>query len=179
MAGSPELAEFTAWVEANFNRWKRTAVLMLGDEQKAEDLVQSVLAKVWIRWATVDRDPAGRDAYVRRALTNEHISWWRAAKRWVTEVPTDDVASVERHDLSDSLATGIVNADADKSAIARALRKLRWSHRQIIVLQYYCNMSHAEIGAEMNLSASQVKSRGQRAMEALRRAMESDDGTIR
>ena len=58
----------------------RLARLLLGDDHRADDLVQEVLAKAYPRWARIARadDP---DRYVRRMLVNARNSWWRRAVR--------------------------------------------------------------------------------------------------
>ena len=60
-------------------------LLLTGDRQLAEDLAQSALAKVSLRWEVVSGrgDP---DAYVRKAMVRTAIGWRR--RRWHGECPT-------------------------------------------------------------------------------------------
>jgi DNA-directed RNA polymerase specialized sigma24 family protein len=54
----------------------RLALMLSGDPHRAEDLVQSVLAKAYVRWGHIAA--MGRpEAYLRRVLVNEHLRWWR------------------------------------------------------------------------------------------------------
>ena len=75
--GTP--ADFAEFVAARSRSLLRTAYLLTGDHQHAEDLVQSTLTKVYLRWARVSRmeQPA---AYARRILVNQASSlrWWRS-----------------------------------------------------------------------------------------------------
>ncbi|GAB3854200.1 hypothetical protein GCM10027610_085400 [Dactylosporangium cerinum] len=54
----------------------RFARLLTGDEHRAEDLVQDVLARAYARWGRISRTDRP-DVYVRRMLVNAHHSWWR------------------------------------------------------------------------------------------------------
>ncbi|MGH3678740.1 MAG: sigma factor, partial [Natronosporangium sp.] len=62
----------------------RNAWLLTGDTGKAEDLLQTVLAKAWRRWPSIV-DGGAPEAYVRRALFTTYVSWWR--RRWRAEHP--------------------------------------------------------------------------------------------
>ncbi len=53
----------------------RTAYLLTGDAQLAEDLVQTALFKAARAWHRIDGQP---EAYVRRILYTQNVSWWRA-----------------------------------------------------------------------------------------------------
>jgi DNA-directed RNA polymerase specialized sigma24 family protein len=64
------------------------ATMLTGNRADAEDLVQAALAKTYLAWGKIN-DHAALDAYVRRAMVNTHISWWR--RRRLEEFPTDEV----------------------------------------------------------------------------------------
>src|SRR3954471_12702583 len=70
----PGLDEFVA---AHGGALLRTAYLLCGDPQRAEDLVQGALEKSlrsWDKVATADAPVA----YVRRIVVREHLSWLRS-----------------------------------------------------------------------------------------------------
>jgi hypothetical protein len=76
-------------------------VLLTGNRQDAEDLLQTALARLAARWHTIQRT-GSPDAYVRRAMYHQRISWWRLRRNRreyafaeVPEVPGDgDLAAV-------------------------------------------------------------------------------------
>ncbi|MCW2870985.1 MAG: sig38 [Streptomyces oryziradicis] len=86
-AARPDFEEFVA---ACGPRLLRVAWLLTGDGHLAEDLLQTVLAKVWPKWHRIAPDHP--EAYVRKALVNTHASWWR--RRWRGEVPHDEVPDI-------------------------------------------------------------------------------------
>ncbi|MFF0471843.1 sigma factor [Micromonospora zamorensis] len=74
---------FEEYVLARGPALMRLACLLTGDDHQAEDLVQDVLARAFVRWPKIVR--ADRpDAYVRRMLVNANASWWRRSSREVS-----------------------------------------------------------------------------------------------
>ena len=73
---SPE-DEFRAFVVARTPALSRTAYLLTGDAQLAEDLVQTALFKAARSWHRIQGDP---EPYVRRILYTQNVSWWRQRK---------------------------------------------------------------------------------------------------
>src|SRR3954471_20460956 len=62
----------------------RTAGLLTGDPQLAEDLLQTALARTWPHWERIaDGYP---DAYVRRVMVRAQGTWWRLGRRGETAV---------------------------------------------------------------------------------------------
>lgn len=74
----------------------RSAWLLTGDAGRAEDLLQTALARLWPRW---ERVVAGGnpEAYLRRMLYTTYLSWWR--RRWRDEISSASVP--ERADADD------------------------------------------------------------------------------
>ena len=68
--------DFHAFVVARTPALSRTAYLLTGDAQLAEDLVQTALFKAARAWHRIDGQP---EAYVRRILYTQNVSWWRPA----------------------------------------------------------------------------------------------------
>src|SRR5688572_28568075 len=105
----------------------RTAYLLTGDRDDAEDLLQAALAKAYLHWDRI-RDPAAAHAYVRRVLVTTHTSWWR--RRRDREVVTDTVPQ--------PAAARDATADADlHDALWSALLRLPRRQRAAVVLRYY------------------------------------------
>lgn len=69
---------FTAFVTAYSATLFRTAYLMTGDYQRAEDLLQTTLVRVYQRWSRVD-EMDRPVAYARRILINQSVSVVAAA----------------------------------------------------------------------------------------------------
>lgn len=122
---------FAKFVASRSEALLRSAWLLTGDSGRAEDLLQTVLARAWRHWARI---VAGGqpEAYVRRALYTTYVSWWR--RRWRDEVPAAQPPEVAgRGDLADE--------EANRDAIRRALDRLSRQQRAIVVLRYAEDLS--------------------------------------
>ena len=73
-------ADFREFVSSRGRALLRSAYLLTGNLADAEDLVQSALAKTYQAWDRIE-DRKALDGYVRRAIVNTHISWWRRRRR--------------------------------------------------------------------------------------------------
>jgi RNA polymerase sigma-70 factor (sigma-E family) len=149
--------EFRDYVQTRSRALLRTAYLLTGNPADAEDLVQAALAKTYLAWDRIE-DRSALDGYVRRAIVNTHISWWR--RRRVEEFPTDDVPD-------QAVADHAVSSDMQE-ALRRAVDRLPGRMRAAIMLRYYDDMTEAEVAAALGVTLGTVKSTVARAMAKLR-----------
>lgn len=123
----------------------------------AEDLVQSALAKTYQAWDRIE-DRKALDGYVRRAMVNTHISWWR--RRKVDEYPTDDIPDLP--------VTDPVVSREQYDALRRAIERLPHRMRAAVVLRFFEDMTEAEVADVLGVSQGTVKSTVSRAVAKLR-----------
>lgn len=135
----------------------RTAYLLTGDHQRAQDLLQSALVSTAVHWRRV---AAGSpQAYVRRAMVNQRTSWWRRHRD--REQPTDAVPEVT--------AAGPPDDDAvSRVVLARALARLTTRQRAVLVFRFYEDMTESDTAEAMGCSVGTVKSQTRRALDRLR-----------
>jgi RNA polymerase sigma-70 factor (sigma-E family) len=151
-------AGFEEFVAARGPRLLRVAWLLTGDAHLAEDLLQTVLARVWPKWGRIaDENP---EAYVRKALVHTHASWWR--RKWRGEVPHGD-------NLPDRAAAADPFSDVDlEQSLSMAVRALPVRQRAVVVLRYFEDLSVAETAEVLGCSEGTVKSQASKALRALR-----------
>ncbi len=101
---------FTAYVAGRRAHLFRTAYLLCGDPHRAEDIVQTALAKLYVAWPRASRADSV-DAYVRRVIINSHLDETR--RPWRRESPTED-------DRLDRAAPAGVDARGRRRAVDRA-----------------------------------------------------------
>jgi len=143
---------FDEWARARQRGLVRSAYLLTGDFQRAEDLVQEALIRAAQRWEAL-RD--GRpDAWVRTVIFREHVSWWRRVRREVlTERPPEGV-----HTTSGEAPV----------MIQEALAQLTHKQRAVLVLRYIEDLSVADTAAILGVSDGTVKKQSSVALARLR-----------
>ncbi|XRQ09546.1 SigE family RNA polymerase sigma factor [Actinomadura welshii] len=150
--------EFRAYVAERGAVLLRAATQLTSDRADAEDLLQAALAKTYLAWDRI-QDRAAVDGYVRRAMVNTQISWWR--RRKLDVYPTDrlpDRPAADDHARRAEL----------RDALGRALRRLPERQRLAVMLRYYEDMSEPEIAEILGVTVGTVKSTVSRAMTKLR-----------
>ncbi|KQZ76181.1 SigE family RNA polymerase sigma factor [Nocardioides sp. Root151] len=150
--------EFTEWMTARQGVLFRTAFLVAGDKQTAEDLVQTAAAKLYLVWDRVHAR-GNVDAYMRRIIINENNSLWRRPwkkREHVTE------------ELPESGYVDQVGDPVEAAGLWSAVQQLPARQRAVIVLRYYEDLSEAEIAETLEISPGTVKSQASRAMATLR-----------
>jgi RNA polymerase sigma-70 factor (sigma-E family) len=156
-AGQVDDHAFREYVRARRHALLRTAYLLTGNLADAEDLVQSALAKTYLAWHRIE-DRGAVDSYVRRAMVNTQISWWR--RRRLEEFPTDEIPDQATVDYP-------VSADVQES-LRRAIDRLPQRMRAAVMLRYYEDMTEAEVAEVLGVSVGTVKSTVSRAVAKLR-----------
>ena len=151
-------ADFSAYVGARQQSLARFAYLLTGGAHEAEDLVQSVLAKVYAKWDRI-KGVEAPDAYVRRMMVNEYNSWWR--RQWRRRERTNS----ELIRIMDPPATPDVHLDDELWAIVSSLAP---QQRATVVLRFYEDLSEAQTADILGVSVGTVKSHTSRAMRSLR-----------
>lgn len=157
-------AGFEQFVRRRADALWRAAWLLTGDSGKAEDLVQTALAKTWSRDPQFDNDNHF-EAYVRTTVYRTFVSWWRRAQ-WRAEISVDDVG--ERA-VDDSAIGPEVRLD-----LARAMGQLTRIQRAVIVLRFYEDMTVAQVAEALGMPANTVKTHSRRAFAKIRESVHLD-----
>jgi RNA polymerase sigma-70 factor (sigma-E family) len=137
----------------------RFAAVLTGDRSLAEDVVQEVLIRASRRWETI----AGLDrpeAYVRKMIVNEYVSWRRRSWRLV---PSGAGTEVDGRLAPDPAA-----GHAERQAILAELARLPARQRAVIVLRYYEGLSDTEIADALGCAPGTVRGYASRALALLR-----------
>ena len=135
------------------------AAVLTGDRGLAEDVVQEVLARAIARWQTISRLDCP-EAYVRRMIVNEYLSWRRRSWRLVLSGAGTDLTG---RSVPDPAA-----GSAERDAIFAELAKLPLRQRAVLVLRYYEGLSDQEIAEVLGCRPGTVRGYASRALAALR-----------
>jgi RNA polymerase sigma-70 factor (sigma-E family) len=137
----------------------RFATALAGDPDLAKDLVQEVLIRVSRRWEVIgqlDRP----EAYIRKMVVNEYLSWRRRSWRLIPSGMSSHLPGR----LSPDPADGYI----ERQALLAELAKLSRRRRTALVLRYYEGFSDAEIADVMGCTQSTVRGHVFKALAALR-----------
>ena len=147
---------FTDFVRTHSATLFRTAYLMTGDYQRAEDLLQTTLVRVYQRWPrveTMDR-PVG---YARKVLVSQAVSWWRRRSSHETALLLRD----------EPAWGGRMEEVAEHERVWQAVLSLPARQRAVTVLRYYEDLSEAQIAEALDMAPGTVKSHGHAAARRL------------
>ncbi|MFP5488224.1 MAG: sigma-70 family RNA polymerase sigma factor [Acidimicrobiia bacterium] len=150
-------AAFTEAVLRELPRLRRTARLLVGSSDAADELVSEALARALPKWRSGEVGEAV--GYVRATLVNLATKRWRrrAVGRRLDHRALDWLPSTDAADV----------AVADRDAVLRALIRLAPRRRAVVVLRFYEDRSIEEISNIMGYAVGTVKSQLSRAMEQL------------
>jgi RNA polymerase sigma-70 factor (sigma-E family) len=155
---------FDEFVDARLGALLRYATVLTCDPYLAEEVVQDVLVRAQSRWSRivgVDRP----EAYVRRMVLNEFLSWRRRMLRRAVPVRTETLEGAAG--AVDDPAVGVAERDAMVALIAGLPRR----QRAVVVLRYYEGHSDTEIAELLGCGVGTVRSHASRALGTLRGAV--------
>lgn len=144
---------FEAWARAAQSRLLRSAYLLTSDIQLAEDLVQEALVKAAVRWATLGGQHP--DAWARRVIYRDHVSWWRRHRR------------ERRVDVVPDVRTASPPGEA-AAMLREALRVLTVRQRAVVLLRYVDDLTAAETADVLGVTVGTVKKTASVALARLR-----------
>jgi RNA polymerase sigma-70 factor (sigma-E family) len=149
--------EFAEYVARQRPGLMRFATVLTCQTWLAEDLVSDVLGRAFERWDRISV-MAQPNAYVRRMVVNEYLSWHRRLAR------TSPQAEVEPEAVFGDGA----DERAERDAMIRRLAGLPRKQRAAVVLRYYAGLPDAEIAAHLSCRVTTVRSQISRALTTLR-----------
>jgi RNA polymerase sigma-70 factor (sigma-E family) len=152
---------FRGFVAARGHALLRTAYLLTGDQQLAEDLVQAALEKAVRHWSMI-RDVGAAEQYVRRTMYRENISLWR--RRRLTELP----AHIVPEPRAERAVSDLADRSADRLAVRAALMRLAPRQRTVLVLRYFEDLTERQVADLLGISVGTVKSQAHKALQAMR-----------
>jgi RNA polymerase sigma-70 factor (sigma-E family) len=157
MPADRSTAELERFLADRADHLLRTAVLLTGSRDAGEDLLQTAVERLLLRWRRFDGDP---EAYLRRTLCNLATDGHRRAGRWRQKERLLRTGLGQTQD-----PTGEVDL---RDALVRLLLQLPASQRAVLVLRYWEQLSYAETAEILGCPEGTVKSTGSRGLARLR-----------
>jgi RNA polymerase sigma factor (sigma-70 family) len=142
----------------------RAVLVVVGDQDSAQEIVAEAFARAWASWRTVSGHPAPAAWVVRTAL-NVNVSRWRRRR----EVPVPDPGM-----LADRPAAATAGQDPVDPQIMAALLRLPARQRQVIALRLILDLDTSGTARVLGIGPNTVMTHMARALAALR----SDPGLV-
>lgn len=161
-------AAFESYVATSGPALTRFGYLLVRDHHLAQDLVQEGLAHLHRHWVRVS-DFDNPDAYVRKIMLNQLLSW-RRRRSW-SERATAGLA-----DIADAASPGDPEtAGADRDAMWDLLGELPPQQRAVLVLRFYEDLDVEAIAALLDCAPATVRSHASKALARLRSVASEPD----
>ena len=158
-----DASAYAEFVAARSASMFRTAYLVIGDYQLAEDLLQESLVKVYVAWPRL-HEVAKAEAYTRRVIVTTAISWRR--RRSFRERPTGD--------LPESVVADETDGVTARDELWHQLHLLPPRQRAAVVLRFCEDLSEAQTAELMGCSVGTVKRQVSIALGKMREHMGAD-----
>lgn len=152
-----------------------TALMIVGDRDIAEDVVQDALIQAWYHLGDLRKATALRP-WLIRIVINQCITFKRRLAR--TTAFMRQALSEQETDLIAQAAEdykGRMERDWD---LAHTIEMLPVKQRAVIILHYYNGMTLPEMAQALRISENTLKKRIQAALTNLRRMLRAEEETV-
>ncbi|WP_030222981.1 SigE family RNA polymerase sigma factor [Streptomyces sp. NRRL WC-3626] len=159
---------FDEFVAARWSALLHVARLLTGgDRQRAEDLVQEALVKLWFVWPKIAEQAP--EAYVRTVLVR--MAARSARRRWWGERPVGE--------LPDRPGPGdLSSAVAERSRLEAALAQLPPRQRAAVVLRYCEDLPESQVAHALGCPVGTARSHASRGVARLRLILSGTVGAV-
>ena len=143
--------------------WRR-----IGDFHIAEDITQEIFLQAYRKLATL-KNPSQFPGWLYAIANRRCIAWLRKKRLQTDPLEEMDIAAIERTAYSKYVAAAQAEsaAEAKRELVNNLLTKLKAQDRNMLKLHYLSEMTYAEIGELLGVSADTVRIRVRRARERL------------
>lgn len=155
---------FAALFEQYKNLVFRSAYLILGNTEDAEDALQEVFVLVYRSLGSFDATKAAFTTWLHRVTINHCLNFRRKHNRAL--LPLDEV--MLKSEFPDSHL-------ANEEAIWQAIHALSEKLQVVVILHYYWELPYAEIAQILEIPLGTVKSRLDLAIKTLRKLLDKQN----
>lgn len=156
---------FARLADGVYDRLQQLAYRILRDRELARDAAQQTALSMW-RYLPQLRDPERFEAWSYRLCVNACYTESRRRKRRLPEVeprPGHEAAAPDEY-----------KRVIDHDELERGFRRLSFDHRAVLVLHHYLGMPVDQVAATLGIPVGTAKSRLNRALQQMRRALVAD-----
>ncbi|TKI60052.1 sigma-70 family RNA polymerase sigma factor [Lysinibacillus mangiferihumi] len=150
---------FQSIVNENNDYLLKLSYLYVKDWNTAEDIVQEVFIKYWVKSEQFQAQASLRTYLTRMAINRckDYLKSWRYRTQTLTNIFTDIIRNKNQLILQD-----------EKLIVAEAILSLPIKFREVIILYYYNELTIQKISNILNTSESTINYRLKKARERLK-----------
>ncbi len=170
----------TAAFEALFRQYERlvyrTAYLITGSKEAAEDALQEVFVSVWRSRHTYDPNKGKLSTWLHRITVNECS---REKARKAPAAVSLEGKGVNLPEMKhNSRPEDILVNKMEYERLLRAMDALDKKHRSVLVLRYFNGLSYQEIAEALEIPLGTVKSRLNQSLKYLKEQMNLGEASV-
>ena len=141
----------------------------IGDFHIAEEITQDTFLKAYQKLATL-KEPQRFSSWLYVIAARHCVAWLRKKRLLTQSLEETSLVQLERATYSGYVVeeNERISAETQREVVKKLLAKLQESERTIITLYYFGEMSSAEIGEFLGVSANTIRSRLRRAQQRLK-----------
>ena len=150
----------------------KTAYLITGNRDEAEDVLQEVFVSVWKARRTYDPGKGKFTTWLHRITVNQCAKMHRKKKpaiRSLEKVQKEGL-HLSKSDVSQSTDQSAIQNYEFEDLIVR-LNLLDSKHRSVMVLRYFNELSYEEIAQTLGIPLGTVKSRINQSLKSIRKQL--------
>ena len=166
---SGDISAFEALFQQHQGLVFRTAYLMTGNREEAEDILQEVFVTVWKSRRSFNPTKGKLTTWLHRITVNQCVSKHR--KKQPVLVSLDEAGADGFHlpeTKSSELPEESLMSNWEYERLIKAMNSLDGKHRPVLVLRYFNDLSYDGIAQVLNIPLGTVKSRLNQALKSLR-----------
>lgn len=147
----------------------KTAYLMTGRKEEAEDILQEVFVSVWRSRDTFNPKKGKLTTWIYRITVNQCLS--RRRKKKLAPLSLED-KSIDLPDMKpEEQPEKVLVIRLEYERLMKAMNALDSKHRSVLILRYFNDLSYDEIAQVIGVPLGTVKSRISQALRSLRAQM--------
>ena len=145
----------------------------LGDFHTAEEITQDTFLKAYQKLATL-KEPQRFSSWLYVIAARLCVAWLRKKRLLTQSLEETNLVQLEKATYSGYVVeeNERTSGETQREVVKKLLAKLQESERTIITLHYFSEMSSAEIGEFLGVSANTIRSRLRRAQQRLKKEEE-------
>ncbi len=161
-----DMNAFEALFRQNEKQVFRTAYLMSGSKQEAEDILQEVFLSVWRFRETFDPARAGLTTWLHRITINECLN--NHHRKGASDI---DIEGLDFPETANRQPEEILITKYEYEKLLGTLASMDKKHQTVLVLKYFNDLPYAEMAKVLGIPLGSVKSRVNRALGCLKKQM--------